>query len=82
MKYELWNKNLHGYSSTNLFMFIDICHFSLLFVMHIWEGEMKNKIGKGTAEKNKASYRKKTKREKKANEKRKEKLKKWQEKNE
>lgn len=40
-------------------MFIDICHFSLLFVMHVWEGEMKNKTEKGTTESNEANYKKK-----------------------
>lgn len=60
MKYELWNKDLHVYPTTNLFLFIDICLFSSLFVVHIWEGEMKNKTEEGTKKKNKDNSKKKS----------------------
>lgn len=77
MKYELWNKNLHGYSTTNLFLFINAWLFSLLFVIHIWETEM-NKTEEGTAEKSEASYKRKSWEKRRQREK--EKLTKWKEK--
>lgn len=52
MKYQLWNKDLHGYSTT---IYIDICLFSLLSMIHTWEGQIKHETEKGAAEKSETS---------------------------
>lgn len=57
MKYQLWNKDLHGYSTT---IYIDICLFSLLSMIHTWEGQIKHETEKGAAEKSETSCQRKT----------------------